>query len=315
MPAYLLQIAAAATAAGASRRTLSPLIRSQSPIAERDQRLMLTDADWSFDGPLRTSDVPLGVMLSPAAPPAPESTAAAARWQAPVAVRQVLKNRASAALSPNEVSSKAPDSLRPEVLASSGEPLSDGDEVINARRPDVAPEEAGSPAPLRRRAPEEMVKAAPVSIVKEASATLRGVGSPTASPPRFRELATSEVATSEADATVPSTLKKTPGRLAEPEARAVGPSGPPSQRVTLRSSEPLGKRSANLGKWAPVISPSEPTPSGVVIGRIEVEVVAPSAEKPAAKTAPRQPARSGPISQIGPLGGVPKHLGFLVRHR
>jgi hypothetical protein len=310
MSAYLLQIAAAATAAGASRRTLSPLIRSQSPIAERDQRLMLTDADWSFDGPLRASDVPFGVMPAQAAPTSPESAAAATRWQPPVAVRQVPGNRVSAGLPPNEVSPKAPDSLRPEVLASSGEPLRIGDEIIDARRPDVASKEAGSPVPLRRTAPEEMVEPAPVSIVKKASTTLRGIDSPTASPPRFREAGTSE-----ADATVPSALEKVPGRLAEPEARAVGPSGPPSQRVTLRSSEPPGKRSADLGKWAPVISPSEPAPSGVVIGRIEVEVVAPSAEKPAAKTAPRQPARSGPISQIGPLGGVPKHLAFSVRHR
>jgi hypothetical protein len=47
--AYLSQIAAGAFAAVGSRGTLSPAIRSRSPIAERDQRLTLTDMDWNFE--------------------------------------------------------------------------------------------------------------------------------------------------------------------------------------------------------------------------------------------------------------------------
>jgi hypothetical protein len=49
MSAYLSQIAAGASAAAGSRRTLSPAIRSRSPIAESDQRLTLTDMDWNFE--------------------------------------------------------------------------------------------------------------------------------------------------------------------------------------------------------------------------------------------------------------------------
>jgi|SoimicmetaTmtHMA_FD_contig_51_3776647_length_1105_multi_2_in_0_out_0_1 hypothetical protein len=309
MPAYLSQIAAEATAAGASGRTLLPVIRSRSPIAERDQRLRLTDADWGFDESLPASDAAFGEMASPGTVASPGRETPAPRGQSPLLPHQAPENRVPASPSPIEISLNAPEPAGSEVPASARAPLSSGHAIIDPRRPEVARHEPERHAAgLRTNAGSK----SPGFTLAEANVDRRATGPST--PSRVSTPRLEVVAAGETDPTEPVVFQNKPRCAGEP-ATAIDVLSSARHSVPARSSEPLAKAPAGHGKMAPVKTSLEPVPSGVVIGRIEVEVVPPTTEKAAAKTAPRQPVRSGPISQIGPLGGGAKHLAFAIRHR
>ena len=309
MPVYLSQIAAAATAAGASRRTLLPVIRSRSPIAERDQRLRLPDADWSFDESLPASDAAFGEMTSPGIVVSPGRETPAPRGQSPLLPHQAPENRVPASPSPVEISVNAPEPAGSEVPASAREPLSSGHAIIDPRRPEAARHEPGRHA---AGLCTDAGSKSPGFTVAEANVDRRVTGPSTPS----------RVSMPCLEVTRPA--KRTPRSLPffrtslvaltnrRPQLTFVPRLGTPFLRVPRSHLE---KRPAGHDEMAPVKTSLESAPSGVVIGRIEVEVVPPATGKAAAKTAPRQPVRSGPISQIGPLGGVAKHLVFAIRHR
>ncbi len=294
MPAYLSQIATAATAAATLRPSLSPVIRSRSPIAERDQRLRLTDADWGFDESFPAGEAAFGEMTAPGAVASPGRETPAPRGQPPPLPHQAPENRVGASPSPIEISRDAPEPAASEVPASARERLKSGYANIDPRRPEAARHE---PAPHAASPRTDSGNKPPGFTVTEANVDRR---------PEV-------VAAGETDPTEPAVFQSKPRRLDEP-ATAIDVRSPARHSVPARSSESLGKAPAGHGEMAPVKTSLDPAPSGVVIGRIEVEVVPLTKEKAVAKTAPRQPVRSGPISQIGPLGGVAKHLAFAVRH-
>lgn len=307
MPAYLSQIATAATSAATPRPSLSPVIRSRSPIAERDQRLRLTDADWGFDESFPAGEAAFGEMTAPGAVASPGRETAAPRGQPPPLPHPAPENRVQASPSPIEISRDAPEPAGSEVPASAREPLSSGYANIDPHRPEAARHEPGRhPAGPRTDSGSK----SPGFTVAETNVDCRATGPSTPSRVSTPRL---EVVAGETDPTEPAVFRSKPRRLDEP-ATAIDVRSPARHSVPARSSESLGKAPAGHGEMAPVKTSLDPAPSGVVIGRIEVEVVPLTKEKAVAKTAPRQPVRSSPISQIGPLGGVAKHLAFAVRH-
>ncbi|HEY5751999.1 MAG TPA: hypothetical protein VIT21_02520 [Chthoniobacterales bacterium] len=313
MPAYLSQIAAGAALTG-SRGTLSPAVRSRSPIAERDQRLTLTDMDWNFEDTLASgtsaSETPPPLSMEPATriePEAPKKTPAnplphssspnpsidespakrpdsphqAQRESAsdPLRIRHAAINTSSAAAS--NISRQDPKPLPGNSLASP-EPVPEPVEKSGVQAPHPAYGATGYSAQQQRRVPQKAVPAtskADPGTPMIAVNTVPQAGEPTASAHGFPEVSRSEQ----------SQLPELP---------------PLTQRQTARRREPVG----------PELSP-EPARSSVVINHIQVDVVPPAAERSTSKPASTAPPRSVPVSQIGPLRGVAKHLAFSIRHR
>ena len=203
----------------------------------------------------------------------------------------------------------APEPAGSEVPASAREPLSSGHAIIDPRRPEAARQEPGRHAAGPRT---DAGSKSPGFTVAEANVDRRATGPST--PSRVSTPRPEVVAAGETDSPEPAVFQNKPRCVDEP-ATAIDVRSSAWHSVPARSSESLGKAPAGHDEMAPVKTSLEPAPSGVVIGRIEVEVFPPATEKAAAKTAPRQPVRSGPISQIGPLGGGAKHLAFAIRHR
>ena len=295
MPAYLSQIAAAASANNGSRRGLSPSVRSRSPIAERDQRLAMTNAEWSLEGSIATDPAPTETpvqtdsqartepRLDPSAPFTPLANVPAPRTEFPQFAPQMPREESVAAHSvsdPDDSTAKVPAPFPKDRARDSHAPHDRTAERATARA--VPQTGADDPATVSPEQPSGRTDSAGGFITEIQNAT-----------PSL-EVKTAPRAPDSADATDAAREFRTADHHASREL--------PSQRhdaIFSAREEP-----------APVAAQS-----GVFIDRIEVEVVSPPSEKPAAKPAARPPARSAPVSQIGPLRGVPAHLAFSLRHR
>ena len=231
MPVYLSQIAAAATAAGASRRTLLPVIRSRSPIAERDQRLRLPDADWSFDESLPASDAAFGEMTSPGIVVSPGRETPAPRGQSPLLPHQAPENRVPASPSPVEISVNAPEPAGSEVPASAREPLSSGHAIIDPRRPEAARHEPGRHA---AGLCTDAGSKSPGFTVAEANVDRRATGPST--PSRVSTPRLEVVAAGETDSPEPAVFQNKPRCVDEP-ATAIDVRSSARHSVPARSSE------------------------------------------------------------------------------
>ena len=312
MPAYLSRLRPRRRLGGHPVQSFA-VIRSRSPIAERDQRLRLTDAEWGFDGSFPASEAAFGEMTAPIEWRLRRRNGGASRTPPPLP-HQAPENRVQASPSPIEISRCTG------VAAGSGDPATAREPLKAVREHRPAPTGsalviAGSVNPALANRVRRTSKLPPATDSRSARThgtaarqhrsldAFAGVDAPPGSCPA-----------GETDPTEPAVFQSKPRRLDEP-ATAIDVRSPARHSVPARSSESLGKAPAGHGEMAPVKTSLDPAPSGVVIGRIEVEVVPLTKEKAVAKTAPRQPVRSGPISQIGPLRRSGQTSRFRVRQR
>jgi hypothetical protein len=269
-----------------------PSVRSRSPIAERDQRLSLTDADWNFEVATAGDDAsPMPGSIDPSADarltasdsdaatptgPSLNETPSVALPTSASAPPRLGSLRTAPLISP-ELPSQSPTATEPQTDAS----------VFSAER--SRPGSATHAAPSSRSGPRERAVRADALETSPSSAT----PACTVSPLLFANEPTQTTSPLE-ETMAPRDPYRRPTEFRWKEAETPSPRAftPPRVAVVREHSPPID-------------SPR------VIIERIDVEVVVPpAAEKPGAK-----PPRSGAVSQIGPLGGVAKHLVFSVRHR
>jgi hypothetical protein len=309
MPAYLSRIAAAATAGGGNRRPFSPSIRSRSPIAERDQRLTLTGSQWHFEGAI-DSDPSLLETL------APIKSAPGVEPAAPTSTPEI---------------SQGPSSPSPPLaheFADSPESRQMGRETSTLRQPQTdnsprragpVPQDAPTPEPNLRTEKQSASHEPPLapateSIVPPARGARRALDHP---------MRPEEIADQYANADAPSTVGQTP--LQTPPTERIERSflerrpvqQPPWRKESRSLGPPLtgGDPTARHRQSAALETSPEAARPGVTIDYLHVEVVAAPAEKPKPKPAAPAPVRPVPVSQIGPLRGVAKHLAFSLRQR
>lgn len=317
MPAYLSQIAAGASAAAGSRRALSPTIRSRSPIAERDQRLTLTDMDWNFEEPLATGTAAFEttVPMEPAThiepviriePATPTQTPAKPlpRPSSPIpAIDELPPDRPDSQHQAQEGSASDP-------LRSQQAPIKPSTAASNIPWPDQKPLAEDS-LPSREQVSEP---AKPASVQPSHPEHGTTEHSPRA---ERRSPQMAVPATAKADPGTPMIVVNTVPQASEPKASVRDfPEASRSEQSQLPELPPLIERQTGRHREAvgPELSPEPGRPS-VIINHIQVEVVPPAAERSTPKPASPATARSTPVSQIGPLRGVAKHLAFSIRHR
>ncbi len=321
MPAYLLKIAAAATPAG-GRRSLSPAIRSRSPIAERDQRLTLTDREWSFEDALG-SDILAPDTPTPVEPAPPTERAAPKPTPEATHEERSPANSPIAEVSQERPVPRQPAAKEPAAKPSNIEPPKTEDSTINqsvieirpTTREVAAPEQQSrfeaAPAP-RKRALDPATKPGEMP----ARPDQRTTDDPAMQPQRHKLSIPIPVPAS-LDSEAASIVMNAAPTAREPVPPPRNISQPGSQESSRSTAPPSKTEHPRARRLDP--APAEPSPeparSGVIIDHLQVEVVSPPAEKPSQKPKASAPARSAPVSQIGPLRGVAKHLAFSIRHR
>jgi hypothetical protein len=312
MPAYLSRIAAAATAGGGNRRPFSPSIRSRSPIAERDQRLTLTGSQWDFEGTIDSAPSLLETL-------APIKSAPGVEPAAPTSTPEI---------------SQGPSSPSPPLaheFADSPESRHMGRETSTLRQPqtDNSPRRAGTPptpepnlrTEKQSASHEPPLAPATESTVQPARGVRRALDHPIR--PKKSPINTTLPILEEANADAPSTVGQT--ALQTPRTERIERSfleprpvqQPPWRKESRAPGPPLtgGDPTARHRQSAAFETSPEVARPGVTIDYLHVEVVAAPAEKPKPKPAAPATVRPAPVSQIGPLRGVAKHLAFSVRQR
>jgi hypothetical protein len=312
MPAYLAQIAAGASAAAQCRRRLSPAIRSRSPIAERDQRLTLTDMDWNFEDslPSDTAASETALPMEPATriePTIPEQT-------------PVKPNPRPSSPNPviEEMAPQPSDSRHQAHRESTSDPL---------RIPHALIEPSAAASNIPRQGPNLSGKslASPEQVLKQTvKSSLRSSRSASGStehsvqPERHASQMRVPVP-AKADAGAPSIVVNTAPQASEASeptdsARELARVRRPEQPQVMEPRPSTDYQINCRPQPAGLESSHESTRPSVIINSIEVEVVPPASEKCASKPASAAPPRSAPVSQIGPLRRVAKHLAFSIRH-
>ncbi|HEY5895481.1 MAG TPA: hypothetical protein VIT91_19860 [Chthoniobacterales bacterium] len=315
MPAYLSQIAAGASAGAGSRRTLSPAIRSRSPIAERDQRLTLTDMDWNFEDNLGSE----AAAIESAEPMEPVT-----RLE-PAIPEHIPAESVPHPLHPaiGELPPEKPDSRhRAHLTSTSNTPRIPHPLIQPSATPSNTPRQDPKPLPaISLASPEHALKPTGKSSIQSPLP----VNGPTEQPAQPERPAPQKAvpASTKADPGVPPIVS--PGapqasEAGEPiaSARDFPRAGRPERRLErpqVMELPPLTEHPTARNREQTGLEPStESTRPSVIINHIEVEVV-PPAEKSTPKPVSPATPRSAFVSQIGPLQGVAKHLAFSIRHR
>ena len=316
MPAYLSRIAAAATAGGGNRRPFSPSIRSRSPIAERDQRLTLTGSQWDFEGTIDSDpsllETPAPIKSAPGVEPA-APTSAPEISQGPSSPSPPLAHEFADPPESRHIGRETPTLRQPQTDNS-------------PRRAGTVAQDAPTPEPNLRTEKQSASHEPPLppateSTVQPARGTRRALDHPMR--PKKSPINTTLPILEEANADAPSTVGQT--ALQTPPTERIERSfleprpvqQPPWRKESRAPGPPLtgGDPTARHRQSAALETSPEAARPGVTIDYLHVEVVAAPAEKPKPKPAVPAPVRPVPVSQIGPLRGVAKHLAFSVRQR
>jgi hypothetical protein len=294
MPSYLAQIASSVSRPAGPR--LRPFIRSQSPIAENDQRIGLSEDFLSApvgdqapvpmaEATLESANPPPAVTSQPATPPSVETPRSAP--QVPSARLVQLR----AIESPPATGVVGPRPTSPEPLVQSPAVAASSRAVLAPQTHSDPPTAQTARAPRQRGEVIASVEAPPATRRRISRQTGPAKPEPEGSAPRVSRI--TEVRS--ADEAVPEPV----AQVAETASRAAAEVPPETERHQPVPHAPRPPQPALPPEVE--ISPSGPR---VVIDRLEIEVVPPPApvkpEQASERTAPSSRPRR-PVSEIGPL--------------
>ena len=294
MSGYLRRLV---TRSDPSAQAIRPIVHSASPIAEEDQRVGLPGFDGlvtagpagSFETDPEDTFPPPGDLRSPAPPP----VSGIIRGEGPILRRKpagpIIAQSRPAVFQPGPAEGKPAGNAPPTGNRFAREP---GRQPPRPRPGTLSG--SGAPWPdsdFRETAPPPAGPAAAPAPAVVPSARLDSREEPG---PRPRNRAEIEA------------IKRRPQRSPELDATPLQPvprRAGAAEPGELISPDPVTSRVESEGS------------SRVVIGRLNVEVVPPTAEVQPAPAPARGPLTAESVSVIGSLGGVRTNLRFRLRHR
>jgi hypothetical protein len=298
------------TDAGAD--AMRPVVRSTSPIADEDQRLGVLGFGGVTFGTAASDETILGEHAVPTGdvrPPSPSAIPGAAQVSGATVQRKMAGAPQPSPASTN-IGRAAGAPVRRDLAQGPVDIADKGAEqrALRQEPPALAPRASPTAIPAGQDKPRTPISAAPVSDSESAAVPFS----------RPRELARQPTVSTRPRQAEEATSAPTPAApIAAPRSlpRRVAEVGPQQLEPSHRPLDALRQRESTSREMVASGEEREQGPR-VVIGRINVELVPPSAEpRKTAASAPR-PLTAESVSVIGPLGGNdPPSLRFGLRHR
>lgn len=324
MSGYLSNIASAASSTCSNTPILTPFVRSRSPIAERDQRLGLSQDYWNFDSAF---DNPSASEIESATEPQDSNearTAEATRVESPDRIHSKPVESPIQSPFPAKPHSNLESAATPPITdpSASADPLpvkSSKDSLFSA----------GDEKRISKAPPARASRPAPISAAREPTETHpRRAGEDPADNADFSS--PSQIASKSHTPIVPQTPDRTPPPVPAGTRHFNITTSPRSDSETIDQTgqspleNPLDQlypritqqRALSSALDSSNSSPTQRDSPRIVIDHLNVEVI----QQPNPKAAPSGKSNSptptrGPISQIGPLSRISSNLALSLRHR